>query len=75
MEIVLRFVNILAWAGCFGFGFWGTLGLCLNVVYIRPGNLFRARDILQGVTREFRWHRHFLVAAICAAWIVAAGAY
>lgn len=75
MDILIRFVNIIAWLGAVIFGSQVVLVLVVAVAYNFPGNKLRQREEKFGVRREFRYRRNLLIAFICAAWIFAAGAY
>jgi len=75
MDILIRFVNIIAWLGAVIFGSKVVLVLVVAAAYHFPGNQRRQREERFGVRREFRYRRNLLIAFICAAWIFAAGAY
>jgi hypothetical protein len=75
MDILIRFVNIIAWLGAVIFGSRVTFVFLVAVAYNFPGNQLRQREEKFGVRREFRYRRDLLLAFICAAWIFAAGAY
>ena len=75
MDIIIRFVNIIAWLGAVIFGSQVVLVFLVAAAYNFPGNKLRQREEKFGVRREFNYRHDLLLAFICAAWIFAAGAY
>lgn len=76
MEIVIRFIDIIAWIGAALFGFRAIISLLSWASYHRSGNTAnRISDAIHGVRYTFPWQRHLMIVGICAAWIAASKAY
>lgn len=75
MEIVIRFVDIIAWIGAALFGLLAITSLLSWASYHRSDNIEnRISDAIHGVRYTFPWLRHLMIAGICAAWIAASRA-
>lgn len=76
MEIVIRFIDIMACIGATLFGLRAIISLVSWADYHRAGNIEkRISDAIHGVRYTFTWPRHLMIAVICAAWIVASRAH